>query len=349
MRKSNLRLFLFSFFIMAFFLYLNIHSAAYAFEAKPIFEVDIGSSISDAGPKLGLWVEENRMTVYDKFYFPASFAAYKNLDLVLVLDSIRNRICQYSLTGNYLGEIKLPFNYHPIDFAYFPESRTMIIAFQGTPNIGILELNKYDTLIIDEHHEFNIAKILGFEETDTLAQHVWPCNIGNASVNVFVLNFCLAPVQHAVFSYKYGDLKYIKDVKLYMTPPIGSSRGLEIMGIDRKQENIKIYNIKNGSLAKIRLPNEFAITDEPSLLPSIELVGTDMEDNLYIKARLGEKDVVKNTYIYKIKRSGVNVCRYEVPNWCLMISNRYIFIDPDGNIFYMQKDPLRKTIKFYQF
>lgn len=379
MSKTNLFLPLKVFLTLVIFFNIGVCHNAFSFEARPLFELEIGDNSVDSGERVGMWVDEEKIVSYDKFYFPASFAAYHDLDLIIILDSIRGRICKFSTSGRYLGEVKLPFKYHPIDFAYFPQAEKVFIIFQDVPVVGVLDIDLSNSLRIKSHKTINIPDILGVGNLDTNIQNIWPCEVSSTYECIFVLNIGAESVSNAAFSYRNERLSPLGNIDRVIVEPIGMVANASVVGFAPESDSeILVKSLESSSTDKFKLSKELIpyydktpkakekysdfISDVKGVLGLsnkaddggdclfARLAGTDARGNIYIEAYYGSaEDTINNAYLYKLNGTGDILGKIEILTSPRMLVNRFIFVDPDGYIFYMHKNARYKTIELYQF
>lgn len=352
---ENLRAIRLSYLIISLicsFAIINLSGAVSASEdyslpgVKPLFEVAIGNR--SAG-ELGEWVDEENIVEYEKFYFPASFNVYGDKDLVLVLDSIKNRICKYSLSGEFKGAVELPFKSHPIDFAWFQRSNRAFVVFQQSREIGVFDIDFAADEKPSSPARLNVADLLGVKNAEELyIQKIWPCDIENTHENIFVLNTISDGVSNASFSYKDRKLKVLREINPLLEKAIGKVSKPEALDI-RKSFLLQTENLKSGALDHIMLLKEFVSSDGFSC-KGVRPSGSDMKNNLYIEALFGTcEDGIKSAYIYKFDETGKYLGKTEILRMPEMLTNRFISVDSDGSIYYMRKEGLSKKIQFYRF
>ena len=364
--------------IFTVFLNLAVCQGTFALEERPLFELEVGDNSMDSGKRVGMWVDEAKIVSYDKFYFPASFAVYKDLDLVIILDSIRGRLCKFSLRGKYLGEVKLPFRYHAIDFTYFPQAEKIFLIFQDAPVLGVLDIDLANSVRIRTHEVINIENILGVN-LETNIQNVWPCYTSSRYECIFILNIGDETVPSAAFSYREGRLSYVGNIGRDIVDPIGMVSEAAVVGFSPESDlDVVIEGLTGDVEESLKLPQELTpyyvdlsqestehsefISDVKGVLGLkekridksdclfVRLAGTDNRGNIYVEGYYGpSEDTIKKAYLYKLDRYGFILGKTEIPTSPRMLVNRFIFVDPNGYVFYMQKDAKDRKIKLYQF
>ena len=346
--KFNMR-YILTFLSITALLFFTMHGtlpAACAFQDAPAFEVEIGD---ESPEQLGQPVDEEKITDYDKFYYPASFGVFENFDLVLVLDSIKNRICAYSLKGKFRGELKLGFNEHPVDFAWYPASKRIFVIFQGSPDIGIIDGADLSSKISARSFKtINVLESLGLDGIDK--PHIlkfWPCEIENTDENNFILNLALGPAVNLALSYKNGKIVPLKPVD----PGIVEAAGFQgkTFAFDLHKGFICInQNLRTGGLDFLMLLKELSPA-RGFACRFTNIIGADAKNNFYIGAYMGAaEDGIETAYAYKFDETGKFIARAEMPASPGMLANRFISVDADGALYYMRRQLNSNRISFYK-
>lgn len=355
--KITVPRFIFTAFIAAAFILWSFalsHAENAAFAPKPIFEAAVGE---DSPEKLGKAVNEEEIIHYDKFYFPASFNVFEKLGLVLVLDSNRDRICKFSLKGEFLGEVKLPFKRHAIDFAWIPASGAAFFAFQDSQEIGFMRVDFRDSG--DPIRSFKSFKYFGALELtgvpgikDFSVQRIWASRAEDGAENALLLNVNSDSVRDLAISYNDGKIKKLFELPKNFTSAASFTKRGGAVDIEyRDSEAVMISkDFATGDDDWVELLKEFRLRSGDGGVKNVRAVGTDGSDNVYIEALSGPaEDAILEDHIYKFSRNGKFLGRARIPKSPEMLSNRFIFIDAGGAIFYMKKSDDQKKIQFFRF
>jgi len=319
------------------------------FSPKPLFEVAIGENSPE---KLGKDINEEEITNYDKFYFPASFAAFEASGVIMVLDSYKDRICKYDLSGKFTGFIKLPFKKHAIDFAWFSGTKTAFFVFQESREIGLLKGDILKNNEFDSFKFFNAPALTGGSvPKDFSVQRIWPADSQNTVENTFLLNVNSNSVKDLAFGFSADELKRLTELPAEFAAP-GAFQGKRA-AVDveiRDSEAVMIsQEFASGESDWVVLLNELA-PREGKGFKNIRVAGTDSKNNVYIEALYGNaEDAITEAFIYKFTKNGRFAGRVQIPKSPEMLSNRFIYVDAAGSVFYMKKSDDMKKIQFYKF
>lgn len=318
-----------------------------------LFSTPIGATTTDGGAKLGVFVDERTMANYDQFYFPASFAVDKDLNTVLVLDSVKNRVAIFSVSGQYKGEIKLPFNLPTVDMAWFPKTQTIVLIFQDTPTIGVLKVDPAKNFTVVSSSTYNVPKVLGVKEIKDVIMNIWPVNITDTVKNSFVLSLNSSTLSDPVLVQTATSTSRVLNLDKKLKGTIGLTNKMAVVGYGREVgADILVQDLSNNQITKINLASSTGL--EKSVdgrgLTQLQLVGTDRSGNIYLSAMYAAPTMESATrlFVYKLSGTGTVQGKVEVFFSPKMLTNRYIFIDQNGSIFYMHADD-QKSIGFYEY
>ena len=351
LKKSFLKNALSIFIITAFVVFSTLIAvrAETAFSPKPLFEVAIGENSPE---KLGKNINEEDIKNYDRFYFPASFGAFESEGLIMVLDSYKERICKYDLSGKFAGAIKLPFKKHAIDFAWFPGTKTAFFVFQESVEIGLLkgDISKNDKF--DSFKLFNTPALAGgLVPADFSIQRIWPASSLNTVENTFIINTNSHSIKNMAFGFKADEMKKLAELPGEFSTPAAFQGKSAAVDVDvRDSEAVMIsQELTSDESDWVILLNELA----PKIgkgVKNIRVVGTDVKNNVYIEALYGNaEDAITAAFVYKFTKNGRFSGRVQVPKSPEMLSNRFVYIDAGGSVFYMKKSGDMKKIQFFRF
>lgn len=146
-----------------------------AFQAIPLFEIDCASSAAVSAKPSSAEAKDEIVSMYADNDSPVSFGVFEKLNLLLVLDPARERLCRFDMSGKFLGEIKLPFKSSAVDFVWFPNTKAAFFAFVDSADIGVIETDPAAGNRVSSYKTFNIPAISG-EKTvkDFIVDKIWP-------------------------------------------------------------------------------------------------------------------------------------------------------------------------------
>lgn len=324
-------------------------SPAFALPQKPLFEIEFGNNSPE---KLGKKPKEDEIKEYDKYYCPAAFCVFENMDLILVLDSINNRVCRYNVKGEFLGEFKLSSSGHPIDFAWVPSTGTAFFIFQDTSEMNVLNVDFKTGKNSGALKTFNILEAAGKKDCkDFDVRKIWPANVSDTAENCFVLNINSDFGANLAFSYKNGALFKMKDIGEAFVLPAAMPQKTFLFGVcsDETGAKILLQNIYTGETSSVSVSADLTM-QKGFGAKKIRPAGSDLNNNLYLEAGFGEtEDAITQNFIYKFDANGRFLGRSEIFISPGMLSNRFIAIDSGGGIFYMKKDAENDKFQFYKF
>ena len=287
-----------------------------------LFSVGVGTSTADGRSKVGVFVDERTIPKYDHFYFPASFAVDKDSNSVIFLDSARSRIVIFALDGQYRGEVKFPNSMHAIDLAWFPKTQTMLLLFQEKPVLGVINVDITNGIKIKSNSTYSIPEALGLKSISDVIMHIWPVNIQDPANDYFTLDM---------------DSSKLSDPLLVLE----NNKLDQVSGSDNSLLTKTISSSSTDSIPKSLNGNK---------LRALRFVGTDILGNTYLIGDYSSQTIELSgrMIVYKISPIGAIVGKLEVFSSPKMLSNRYMFVDSQGSIYYMHLDD-KSTIGIYKY
>ena len=317
---------------------------------KPLFEMPVGSDDTAETGVLGEWAVEEEIADYDKFYFPAAFCADSKSGLIFVLDSARNRICAFSNEGKPAGELKIPYDFPSSDFAWHAGLETFFVVFSDRPQIAALKAGVKDGLTLRSH---KLVELEGLSEMAPGIQNIWPCASSSDKENIFTLTFN-SGCDAAGASFLYDGDKFLKlqDIEgeieyiaashekpcVYM---IGANAASKIALVE--------MDLRNGKISETALPDEFLSKKSVYGCVSCRSIGADAAGNIYLEAHFSSGEISDKAFVYKFDKNMKQLGKTEVFTSPEILSNRFIYLDASGVVYYMKLDITNKKIQFYRF
>ncbi len=322
---------------------------ALALETQPLFEAAIGD---DSSEKLGKTPDENEIKDYDRYYTPSSFSVFEDLNLVLVLDSIKNRVCRFNMKGEFLGEFKLLSAGLPLDFAWFPSTGNAFFIFQDTSEMTMINFNFATGSGLSALKSFNILDAAGKSGCkDFEVRKIWPASTSDTLENSFILNINSDFGTTLAFSYKSGNLSKLKDIEEIFTLSASIPQKALLFNAVSDETGAKILekNIYTGETSSVAISPELMM-QKGFGAKKLRPAGSDSNNNLYLEAGFGEtEDAITQNFIYRYDANGRFSGRVEIFTEPGMPSNRFLTIGSGGGIFYMKKGAENNKIQFYKF
>ncbi|MEZ7890735.1 MAG: hypothetical protein QMC67_03230 [Candidatus Wallbacteria bacterium] len=321
-------------------------SAEDKFNPAPIFSIPIGT---DSPEKIGQWVDEEKIKNYDYFYFPASFITFEKLNFILILDSAKNRVCKYSLTGQFEGDFKIPFKERAVDIAYSADLKRLFTVFQDSCKIGECQIDfKVKPLVAKSSKLIELPD--QFKDITNSIQKIWLFNNDNSN-EIFLGANVNSKIKNAVFAYANEKLTYIKvDDAIKNAVFACSNQSATDILLTPKSARFIVFDFKTKNVEWFDLLKEFIPKVGGFCCRSVQPAGSDLKNNYYVKALYGHsEDKISKAYIYRFNKNGRFTGRGEVFISPAMLTNRFITIDNTGNIYYMKKNEKDKKIEFYKF
>lgn len=322
-----------------------------AFNPKPLFEVGVGDNSPEM---LGESTDESKILNYDKFYYPAAMAVSEQENRIFALDSIKNRICAYTLSGSLAYEIKLPFEHHAIDMAYFKNFKRFFIVFQQTASIGVVDIvESAGKAVISSSKLLSLDAVLGADKSRQInIQNVWPCGPSSAENITLLLTAFFCDYKNILVNYENGSLAKAKTDFKIKDYAIASSSSPCIMALDAGTAESRLVreNIADGDTDWHVLLKDLTLAKPGFSCRNIRIVGNDGAGCSYVEAHYGfGEDKIEKTFVYKFTKNGRFGGRTEIFQSPEMLTNRFVVIDESGSIFYMKKDEKNNKIQFYKF
>ncbi len=326
-------------------------AAGAAFNPKPLFEVEIG----DKSPRmLGEDTDESKIINYDKFYYPAAMITCEQENKIFVLDSIKNRICAFSLDGKLVYELKLPFGHHPIDIAYFKEFKRFLIIFQQAAAVGVADIKENaSSTVITAHKLLSLKEVKSLEKIEEInIQNIWPCNVLDKDKNTFLLNAFFSSFKNIVLTYDNGLLSGAKTEFKTKDYALASVSDASIMSLATGTRETRLIREKLATeetdwhvLLKELTPGKSGFSCR-----NLRIIGGDSAGNSYVEAHYGfGEDQIQKTYVYKFNSNGRFKGRTEIFHSPSMLTNHFVTVDLSGSVFYMKKNEKNSKIQFYKF
>jgi hypothetical protein len=327
------------------------HAAGAAFNPKPLFEVEIG----DKSPRmLGEDTDESKILNYDKFYYPAAMITCEQENKIFVLDSIKNRICAFSLDGRLVYELKLPFEHHPIDMAYFKDFKRFFIVFQQAAAVGVVDIkeNASDALIT-AHKLLSVKEVKGLEKIEEInIQNIWPCNLLDKDKNTFLLNAFFSDYKNIILTYNNGSLSGAKTefkIEDYALAAVSDASIMSLM-TDTRETRLVREKLATGEPDWHVLLKELTLGKPGFNCRNLRIIGGDSAGNSYVEAHYGfGEDQIQKTFVYKFNSNGRFKGRTEIFHSPEMLTNHFVTVDLSGSVFYMKKNEKTNKIQFYKF
>lgn len=344
--------------VLAFFgPYILAQSAQAAPSVKPLFEMPVGSDDTAETGVLGEWAVEEEIADYDKFYFPAAFCVDSKSGLIFVLDSARKRICAFSNEGKPAGELKIPYDFPPVDLAWHAGLETFFVVFSGGRQIAALEAGLKDGLTLRSHKLINLE---GLSEMAPGIQNIWPCPSASDKENIFALTFnsgCDAPC--ASFLYAGDKFLKLRDIAgkieyvaashekpcVYMTGANADAGDASAAG----EAALIEIDARSGKISKTALPAGLLPKEIGYGCVSCRSIGADAAGNIYMEAHFSSGEISDKAFVYKFDKNMKELGKTEIFTSPEMLSNRYIYLDASGAVYYMKLDIANKKIQFYRF
>jgi len=314
----------------------------------PLFSVAVGN---DSPEKLGEPISAEDPADYDIYTLPASFQTFEKLGFIIVLDSIKNRLCKYSTSGKFLYAIELPFYYHAIDFTWFQNSRRVFVAFQDRPQIGVFDMDfTLAKPVASNNSILDLSQ--GAASDDFYAQTIWPCNAADTSEDCLVVNLSSCPdADYSVYSYKSGKMVKITDIRRPLNNLAAALDSRTAIGVFSDTDEAKLIkqDLLSGKSVEYALPKEFSKKDTGTSCYSLKVAGCDSNGDVYLEALFGGGESTTDSDIIKFGRDGKFAGRTDIFPYPEMLTNRHISIDAAGAVYFMKFNEAKDEIEFYRF
>jgi hypothetical protein len=184
-------------------------------------------------------------------------------------------------------------------------------------------------------------------------QNIWPSSISKGGDAALVISFnggYEAP--GAVFSYKNDIISRLRDINEELSAMAVAAEYPLIYGVyinDTIETGLISMDINSAEYSKIKLPAEFLTKDKGMQCVSCRPAGIDGAGNIYIEAHFSSGESSKNAYVYKFDKNMRQIGKTEIFTSPEMLTNRFIYIDPSGAVYYMKLDINGRKIQFYRF
>ncbi len=186
----------------------------------------------------------------------------------------------------------------------------------------------------------------------SMLQKIWPCGSADSNECSFVIN--VASGKNRNLSFRYAGEKLVSGPKI--DPAITSAAASPCAGLALGIDNstgeavLLTHDIAADKVSKYILLKEFVPKSSGYGCRGCGVAGGDAGKNIYVEAFYSTSDEnIKKAFVYRFSGLGRFTGRTEIFSSPEMFTNRYIFIDDAGNIFYMKNDPKRAVISFYRF
>jgi len=330
-------------------------SALAAVADRPVFEKQVGAGDSVEAGKLGEWIVEEEMPDYDKFYYPAAFCSDEKNGLIFVLDSARNRICAYGLDGSDAGVIKMPYEFLPIDIAWSAKSGTLFVAFSDRPQIAVLNIETKNGIVLRSH---KLAELSGMNGGAPGVQNIWLCAPSKDKGDILVAVFNSGYIAPAA-AFLYGGEKLLK---LCDIDAAANDKEMSYIAASNEDHSVRNFymngtseagiftmDIKTKKTSKNILPGEFLPKESGMQCAACRPVGCDAAGNIYIEAHFSSGEISENAFVYKFDKNMKQLGKTEIFKSPEMLSNRFVYVDASGSVYYMKLDIKTRKIQFYKF
>jgi len=344
--------------LAVFVVFVSSTGFSYASDIAPIFECYIGNEVQpirgDAG-SLGRWVDEEKLAKIDRFNFPASLLSFEKEGFILVLDSIRNRVCRFSRKGVFSGELKLPFKDLAIDFAYFPGSKRVFFVFQNSAAIGVVESDLFAADIrMKSSKIFDAGQLLS--EKPQLCQKIWALDDGANSIRAadsgrVLVNFVMGGTANAIFEFNDGKFSLSRRLEYSKNAAgICGCPSFAFYGIEKGVPYVWIGDAESGKIKRFGLPAEFKRSSNGYCCRGYSVIGGTAAGDFFVLASFGNSDESQTAaYVYKFDKKGLFRGRTPVVEGPDMITNRHVAVDPSGAVIFMRKAAKERKIEFFRF
>ncbi len=329
--------------------FLHPASALAAVADRPLFEKEVGDGDSAEAGKLGEWVVEEEVADYDKFYYPAAFCSDEKNGLIFVLDSAKNRICAYGLDGSNAGEIKIPYEFPPVDIAWFSKTGTLFVAFSDKPQIAVLNVETKNGFTIKSH---KLADLVGMTGRVPGIQNIWRASSKDDD-DILVVTFNSGyDATGAAFLYNGERLLKLCDIDKEMAYIAASNESCSVYNFymnDTVEAGLLTMDIKNRKVTKNIVSGEFLPKESGMQCVSCRPIGSDAAGNVYLEAHLSSGEISGNAYVYKFDKNMKQAGKTEIFRSPEMLSNRFVYVDASGSVYYMKLNVSSRKIEFYKF
>ena len=106
---------------------------------------------------------------------------------------------------------------------------------------------------------------------------------------------------------------------------------------------------RSGKISKTPLPAGLLSKESGYGCVSYRSIGADAGGNIYLEAHFSSGEISDKAFVYKFDKNMKELGKTEIFTSPEMLSNRYIYIDASGAVYYMKLDIANKKIQFYRF
>ncbi len=353
------RVLILPFFIIAsLFLTFFEFSAAFggsgAFQPIPLFEIDCASGGSASVKPSPAGTNDETISMYAASDFPVSFSVFEKLNLLLVLDPGRERLCRFDMSGKFLGELKVQAGANLSGFVWLASSRASFFIFDGACEIGVMEADMSSGKIFSPLKKIGIPALSeGSPADDFTPGGIWPLAARGAFDEGLLLNAVFGASSDRAFIYKKGVLAPVKKFPKNFTGSASFNGGSAVFGVEARGSEaiMSTFDLATGDYDWVPLLKELAPAGAKGEgVKSVRPAGSDASGCVYIEALYGgASGAFTACYIYKFNKNGKFMGRVRVPESPEMPARRYIYIDAAGSIFYMKKSDAPNKVRFYKF
>jgi hypothetical protein len=187
--------------------------------------------------------------------------------------------------------------------------------------------------------------------------NIWPINTLNGTNNYFVLN-TLDQSSSTVLVQASSSVTRVQNIDENIKGIIGVQNKTAIAGYDGDGgTTLLAQDLDTNQISRIDVSTStsgISMEVGGSKLASLSLVGTDENGDFYIDATY-PSDTTSDTIgmsgasiVYKIDPNGLVVGKVDIFTSPQMLTNRFLFVDSYGSVFYMRADD-QHTISFYEY
>jgi hypothetical protein len=108
-------------------------------------------------------------------------------------------------------------------------------------------------------------------------------------------------------------------------------------------------DLRNGKISETALLDEFLSKKSGYGCVSCRSIGADAAGNIYLEAHFSSGEISDKAFVYKFDKNMKRLGKTEIFTSPEMLSNRYIYLDSSGAVYYMKLDIANKKIQFYRF
>lgn len=340
-----------------FLIFFEISAAfggSVAFQPVPLFEIDCASGVAASAKPSPAATGGEIVSMYAASDWPVSFSVFENLNLLLVLDPARERLCRFDMSGKFLGELKVQAGGDLSGFVWLKAARAAFFIFDGASEIGVIEADMASGRIFSPLKKIGVpAPSEGRSADDFTPGGIWPLAARGGFENGLLLNAAFGASPDRAFIYEKGGLAPVKNFPKNLTgaaPFCGRSAVFSVEACDG-ETIMSAFDIASANSDWVPLLKELAPAGTRAEgVKSVRPAGSDAAGCAYIEALYGgPSGTITACYIYKFNKNGKFMGRVRVPGSPEMPARRYIYIDAAGSIFYMKKSGAPNKVRFYKF